>query len=371
MLAEHEAMEEALHQHFCGVFDTASTGGSTLNFQALQIQPLHLEDQEAPIDVDEVWAAIKAMPSDRAPGPDGFTGAFYKSAWPIIRQEVMDAIQAFTAGQTRNLQRLNSALIVLLPKRVGVNCLTDFRPITMIHSFAKLISKILALRLAPRLDEIVDHNQNAFIRTRSIHDNCKYIQRAAVLIRKKKSPMLLLKLHISKAFDTLSWPFLLEVLCAHGFGETWCAWIEALLSMASSRIILNRHQGPPIKHLRGIRQGDSLSPLLFIIAMDILHRLFLKAARDGVLRRIHPSEIKFQCNLYADDVILFIQPTVQEAMAVKEILTVFGRASGLHTNLAKCSITPIYGGEDVMDDIVSILGCQIQNFPIKYLGLHG
>jgi hypothetical protein len=99
--------------------------------------------------------------------------------------------------------------------------------------------------------------------------------------------------------------------------------------------------------------------------------LFLKAARDGVLRRIHPSEIKFQCNLYADDVILFIRPTVQEAMAVKEILTVFGRASGLHTNLAKCSITPIYGGEDVMDDIVSILGCQIQNFPIKYLGLHG
>jgi hypothetical protein len=84
----------------------------------------------------------------------------------------------------------------------------------MIHSFAKLISKLLALRLAPRLHELIASNQNAFISTRSIHDNYKYIQRAAVLIKKKRVPMLLLKLDISKAFDTLSWPFLLDTLQA-------------------------------------------------------------------------------------------------------------------------------------------------------------
>lgn len=79
--------------------------------------------------------------------------------------------------------------------------------------------------------------------------------------------------------------------------------------------------------------------MLFIIAMDVLHRLFLKAARDSVLRKIEPSEIKFQCSLYTDNVILFIQPMVQQATAVKEILTAFGMASRLHTNLAKCSVT--------------------------------
>lgn len=109
--------------------------------------------------------------------------------------------------------------------------------------------------------------------------------------------------------------------------------------------------------------------MLFIIAMDVLHRLFLKASNDGVLGKMHPSEVKFQCSLYADDVILFIRPTTQEATAVKEILTVFGTASGLHTNLAKCSITPIYGGEETISDIVSILGCQVQPFPIRYVGL--
>ena len=102
-----------------------------------------------------------------------------------------------------------------------------------------------------------------------------------------------------------------------------------------------------------------MSPMLFIIAMDVLHRLFQKAAADGVMRKMEPPEIKFQCSLYVDDVILFIRPHVQEARAVKQILHIFAEASGLETNLAKCPITLIYGGEDSLEEIVSILGCQV------------
>jgi hypothetical protein len=181
--------------------------------------------------------------------------------------------------------------------------------------------------------------------------------------------MLLLKLDISKAFDTLSWPFLLELLQARGFDQAWCRWISALFSTTSSSIILNGHQRPPIKHFRGVRQGDSLSPMMFIIAMDVLCPMFAKASRDDVLRLIQLQEIKFQCSVYADDVILFIRPSVQEATTVKEILRVFGEASGLKTNLFKCSITPIFSGEEALEEIVSILGCQIQEFLIRYLGL--
>lgn len=259
-------------------------------------------------------------------------------------------------------------MIVLLLKKAGAATPSDFRPITMIHSFTKLVSKILALRLAPKLDMLVDRNQNAFIRERAIQDNFKYVQRASVLFRKKKVPMLLLKLDISKAFDTLSWPFLLELMQAWGFGEPWRRWIAALLSTASSRILLNGKQGPTIKHFRRVRQGDSLSPMMFIIAMDVLHRMIAKASRDGVLRLMPLPEIKFQCSLYADSVILFIRPSTQER-AVKDILQLFGEATGLRTNLAKCSVTPIYGGEAVIPKIVDILGCQVQEFPIRYLGL--
>ena len=151
-------MELALHKHFAGVFGSAASGGRTLNFETLGFHHLNLDDQDLHFSTEEVWAAIKALPSDRASGPDGFTGAFYKASWPVIRDELMEAVHAFELGNTRNMNRLNNALIVLLPKKVGANCPSDFRPITMIHSFAKLISKLLSLRLAPRLDEMVSRN---------------------------------------------------------------------------------------------------------------------------------------------------------------------------------------------------------------------
>ena len=118
----------------------------------------------------------------------------------------MEAIQAFTQHETRSMHRLNNALIVLLPKKVGALPPGDFWPITMVHSFAKLVSKLMALRLTPRLQHIIAKNQNAFIRNITIHDNFKYVQRAAVMIRKKKIPILLLKLDISKVFDILAIP---------------------------------------------------------------------------------------------------------------------------------------------------------------------
>lgn len=204
IIANHAQMEQAFHSHFSNVFGTAPSSGNTLDFSELGVHEVQLGELEMQITAEEAWAAIKAMPGDRAPGPDGFPGAFYRTAWAVIQPEVMDAINAFYSGATSCLHKLNTTIIVLLPKRLGASSPSDFRPITMIHSFAKLISKILALRLAPRMHEIVDKNQNAFIRTRSIHDNFEFVQRAAVLIRKKKKPVLLLKLNISKAFDTLS-----------------------------------------------------------------------------------------------------------------------------------------------------------------------
>ena len=153
----------------------------------------------------------------------------------------------------------------------------------MVHSFGKLVSKLLAIRLAPQLPNLVANNQTAFVRGRALHDSYKFVQAASVLFRKKNIPTAMLKIDISKAFDTISWKFLLEVLQALGFGQRWRDWVAILLASASSCLLLNSPPGPKIAHRRGVRQGDSLSPMLFILAMDALNRLVAAAGRRGVL----------------------------------------------------------------------------------------
>ena len=134
----------------------------------------------------------------------------------------MRALNAFYHTDGRNFTCLNNAFVVLLPKKPDATEAKDYRPITLVHSFAKLISKLMATKLAPQLKSLVAFNQNAFIKGRSIHDNFKFVQRAAVLLKRRKIPKMLLKLDISKAFDTVSWAFLIEVLRAVGFSTRWC-----------------------------------------------------------------------------------------------------------------------------------------------------
>jgi hypothetical protein len=106
---------------------------------------------------------------------------------------------------------LSSAYLILLPKKEDAISACDFRPISLIHSFAKLTTKILANRLGPHLQDLVAANQSVFVRGRSIHDNFMLVQQSIKFLRNRRIPGLLLKLDISKAFDSVSWAFLLEI----------------------------------------------------------------------------------------------------------------------------------------------------------------
>lgn len=173
------------------------------------------------------------------------------------------------------LHLLNSAYVILLAKKIEALEVKYFCPISLIHSFAKLVSKILANRLAARLPELVSPNQNAFVKGRSIHDNFLLVQQIAKAIYKQKLSGILLKLDIGKAFNSVSWPFLLEVLGHLGFGPIWCNIISKLLCSSSTRVLMNGMPGELISHQRGLRQGDALSPMLFIhshgcVALSVL-----------------------------------------------------------------------------------------------------
>ena len=141
----------------------------------------------------------------------------------------MAAVSAVWSRKFGNFNLLNSAYITLIPKKEDASHVRDFRPISLVHSFAKLITKILANRLAGRLDQLVSPNQSAFIKGHFIQDNFMLVQQTAQHLHKQKQARLLLKLDITKAFDSVSWPFLLEVLRNLGFGQIWCDIISGLL----------------------------------------------------------------------------------------------------------------------------------------------
>ena len=216
----------------------------------------------------------------------------------------------------------------------------DYRPISLIHSFAKLLAKVLARRLAPHMNDLVRHNQSAFIQSRLIHENYKAVHLSAKLLHRSKVPSALLKVDIAKAFDTVNWSFLLSLLQHLGFSRRWLDWISLILFSASTRVILNGCPRRRICHARGLRQGDPLSPLLFVLVMESLNALLKLAEERGLFRALHPK-IKERAFMYADDVVIFHSPQQQDLVLTRGILEIFAGASGLRTNMSKCLISPI------------------------------
>jgi hypothetical protein len=182
-------------------------------------------------------------------------------------------------------------------------------------------------------------------------------------------PALLLKLDLQKAFDSLSWEFILEVLEAKGFGLKWRDWIACLFLSTSTKIVVNGELTDRFFHRRGLRQGDPLSPLLFVIATDILAELFSLADRQGTLKANHLLQHKNRISLYADDVVIFAEPDQYDLASIRSLLECFGEASGLVTNFQKSSVILIFCDGIHTTALATAMQCPVQSFPCNYLGL--
>ncbi|XP_078152690.1 secreted RxLR effector protein 78-like [Carex rostrata] len=125
----------------------------------------------------------------------------------------------------------------------------------------------------------------------------------------------MLKLDIKKAFDTISWEFTTEVMTNLGFPEAWIHWIRRAIFQGTSQVLINGSLGKKIILKHGVRQGDPLSPSLFIIAMDFLARYLQKLAQTGAIKL--PYANMRPCLLYADDALLFMKPDIHQVQAIK------------------------------------------------------
>jgi hypothetical protein len=144
VFTKHEDKAAAVLHFYDNLIGTDFAREKSIKLDALGSPSFDLEALDLPFSEEESWNTIKELPPDKAPGPDGFTGRFYMSCWTVIKNDVLAAVHFLWTANFRNLHKLNSAYITLIPKKANAVQVKDFRPISLVHSFAKLVTKILA-----------------------------------------------------------------------------------------------------------------------------------------------------------------------------------------------------------------------------------
>jgi hypothetical protein len=323
-------------------------------------------------DEEEVQAAVTAMPGDKAPGPDGFTLAFYQKCWSVLKADVMRVFHHFHAYGSF-VKSLNATFVTLIPKKAGAKEVKDFRPISLLGSLYKILAKVLANRLRVVLGNLITPTQNAFIKGRQILDSVLIASECIDSILIENRPRILCKLDLEKAYDHVNWNFLLYMLERLGFPERWRSWMLYCISTVRLSILVNGTPSGFFDTSRGIRQGDPLSPLLFVVVMEAFSKLMQKAEEENFIRGFEirgrnqePIQITHLC--YADDTILFCEPILDQVGYVKCTLLCFEAASRLKVNLSKSEMVQI-GNVSNLSSLAAWLDCKISTVPMKYLGM--
>ena len=180
----------------------------------------------------EIREACFSLNPNKAPGPDGFNGYFFRKAWSIIGEDVTRAIQEFFSSG-KLLGEFNSTLIYLIPKVTNPSSFGDFRPISCCNFIYKIIAKLIAGRIKVLLPLIITKTQSAFIAGRKIGDNIMLIQEFFRDYHKDAGPpRCALKVDLQKAYDSLHWKFLVNTLEAFHFPQRVIQWIKACISSA-------------------------------------------------------------------------------------------------------------------------------------------
>lgn len=233
----------------------------------------------------------------------------------------------------------------------------------------KLFSKVLANRVKTAIPKLIDPDQTGFVQGHNITENFIYAADTLSCCHKRKLPAAVIKLDFIKAFDSVAWDSLNKILEARGFDGCWRGWIDSILTTGKTTVMLNGVPGRWIACRRGLRQGDPISPYLFIIVVDVLQQLIRDASRDGPLQHPIDASLPYPVLQYEGDTLILVCGDVAGIMALKNILTAFSNTTGLMINFHKSTFVPMHKPEADYAQMVAILGCAIASFPQTYLGL--
>ncbi|MCI07449.1 LINE-1 reverse transcriptase like, partial [Trifolium medium] len=237
-------------------------------------------DLEESFRVTEVSEVIELADGNKSPGPDGFNFAFFKKFWGVLEKEIMRLFEEFH-GSAKLPSCFSSYFITLIPKVLSPHLLGDFRPISLLGSLYKLLSKVLANRLGKVMNSIISKNQSAFLKGRNLADGVVIVNEVVDMAKRAKKECLIFKVDFEKAYDSVSWSFLDYMLQRVGFGEKWRRWMKACVCNGKLAVLVNGCPTEQVNISRGLKQGDPLAPFLFLLVAEGLCALLNKAVSLG------------------------------------------------------------------------------------------
>ena len=308
------------------------------HMQDMNVPKLHEDEAlklEGILTLKEAGKTLKNMKNNKSPGTSGFSADFYKVFWKQLGTFVVRAINfGFLKGELSVTQQ--HGLIVCIPKENKCrNYLKNWRPITLLNTAYKIASGCIANRIKQVLDQLVSTDQTGFIEGRFIGENTRLVYDLLQFTEEEHIPGLLLLIDFEKAFDSLSWSFINKVLKFFNFGPSIINRITVLNRNACSAVSQCGHLSPFFMLGRGCRQGDPISPYLFILCAEILS---IRLRNNKNIKGIKIDNVELKFSQYADDASAFLDGSKTSLEETLQELETFANISGLKTNFDKTQV---------------------------------
>ena len=315
-----------------------------------------------------MWS-LKAF---KPPGPDGLHAGFFQRFWLVVGRSVIDEVQKIFV-ERKVPSYLNNTHIAVIPKIQRPETLRNYRPISLCNTVYKIVTKVIVARLRPFLDKLISPVQAAFVLGRKGLDNTIIVQETIHSITKKRGEVgyMALKIDLEKAYDKLEWSLIKDMLVRANIPDDLIVIIMSCISSVSTSILVNGEALDSIYPSRGIRQGDLLSPYLFILCMDYLGQLIEEKCHIQLWQPVKASQSgpAFSHLFFADDLVLFAKADYINCSAIRDVLDDFCSLFGQTISEAKSKVlfSPNVD-RDTRKSLCNILGFASTPNLGKYLG---